>query len=64
MTNQRNDAANARAAAVFHLPVTETKAAPDPLAEYRAKQDAGAGEDGEAEGDEVGYYWQAIVNIR
>ena len=28
----------ARAEAVFHLPATETK--PDPLAEYRAKQDA------------------------
>jgi hypothetical protein len=38
MTDQTNDAAKARAEAAFHLPTTETK--PDPLAEYRAKQDS------------------------
>jgi hypothetical protein len=40
MTDNRKDAAKARAEAAFHLPATETKAAPGPLAEYRARQDA------------------------
>jgi hypothetical protein len=38
MTDQRNDAAKARAEAVLHLPAAKTK--PNPLAEYRARQDA------------------------
>jgi hypothetical protein len=38
MTDQRNEAAKARAEAKFHLPTAEAR--PDPLAKYRARQEA------------------------